>query len=71
MTYREARKRAGMTIEAAADKLNVSRVALWMWETGRGNPTISNLVKMAEVYGVPVSALDVVDASQGRKEAQT
>lgn len=71
MTYREARKRAGLTIEAAADKLNVSRVALWMWETGRGNPTISNLVKMAEVYGVPVSALDVVDATQGRKEAQT
>lgn len=60
MTYREARKRAGMTMDEAAEKLGVSRVSLWLWETGRGNPLIANLVKMAEVYNVSPNELDVV-----------
>ena len=60
MTYREARKKAGLTMDEAADRLGVSRVSLWLWETGRGNPLIANLVKMAEVYNVAPNELDVV-----------
>lgn len=60
MTYREARKKAGLTMDEAAARLGVSRVSLWLWETGRGNPLIANLVKMAEVYNVAPNELDVV-----------
>lgn len=60
MTYREARKKAGLTMDEAAERLGVSRVSLWLWETGRGNPLIANLVKMAEVYNVAPNELDVV-----------
>lgn len=71
MTYREARKKAGLTMDEAAERLGVSRVSLWLWETGRGNPLIGNLTKMADVYGVSVKDLDVVDASATRaKEDQ-
>ena len=62
MTYREARKKAGLTMDEAAERLGVSRVSLWLWETGRGNPLIANLVKMAEVYNVAPNELDVVVA---------
>lgn len=66
MTYREARKKAGLTMDDAASRLGVSRVALWLWETGRGNPLISNLVKMAEVYNVSPNELDVVPAGTNK-----
>lgn len=60
MTYREAREKAGLSLNDAAEKIGVTRVALWLWESGRGNPLVSNLTKMAEVYGVPVAKLDIV-----------
>ena len=70
LTYKEAREKAGLTQDEAAKRIGVSRVSIWLWETGRGNPLISSLVKMAEVYDVPVSSLDVVTApqSQGQEE---
>lgn len=49
-------------MDEAAERLGVSRVSLWLWETGRGNPLIANLVKMAEVYNVAPNELDVVPA---------
>ena len=67
MTYREARKKAGLTMDDAASRLGVSRVALWLWETGRGNPLISNLVKMAEIYNVSPNELDVVPAGTSKE----
>lgn len=66
MTYREARKKAGLTMDEAAERLGVSRVSLWLWETGRGNPLIANLVKMAEVYNVAPNELDVVPTKPER-----
>lgn len=67
LTYREARKKAGLTMDEAAERLGVSRVSLWLWETGRGNPLIANLVKMAEVYKVAPNELDVVVQKSGKE----
>ena len=60
MTYREAREKAGLSLNDASERIGVTRVALWMWESGKGNPLLSNLMKMSEVYGVPVGKLDIV-----------
>lgn len=70
MTYKEAREKAGLTQDEAAEKIGVSRVSIWLWETGRGSPLIDNLGRMSEAYGVPISALDVGATAQlASKEA--
>lgn len=72
MTYKQAREKAGLTQDEAAERIGVSRVAIWLWETGRGDPLMANLRKMSEVYCVPVSMLDVVTApsQDEKKEAE-
>lgn len=57
MGYREARVKAGLTMAEVAKKLNVSRTTIWLWETGRGNPLMANLRKMAEIYGCTMAEL--------------
>ena len=72
MTYKEAREKAGLTQDEAAERIGVSRVSIWLWETGRGSPLIENLGRMSEAYGVPISDLDVGAAAQlTSKEAET
>lgn len=72
MTYKEARERAGLTQDEAAEKIGVSRVSIWLWETGRGSPLIANLGKMSEAYGIPISELDImVSAQKDGKEGCT
>ena len=70
MTYKEAREKAGLTQDEAAERTGVSRVSIWLWETGRGSPLIENLGRMSEAYGVPLSALDIGATAQlASKEA--
>lgn len=70
MTYKEAREKAGLTQDEAAERIGVSRVSIWLWETGRGSPLIENLGRMSEAYGVPISDLDVGATAQlASKEA--
>lgn len=64
MTYREAREKAGLTMQAAADALNVSKAAVSIWETGKGDPLLENIRKMATLYGV-----SVIDLMQEKGEA--
>ena len=68
MTYREAREKAGLSLNEAAERIGVTRVSLWMWESGKGNPLVSNLAKMAEAYGVPVGKLDIVAATPQKRQ---
>lgn len=70
MTYKEAREKAGLTQDEAAERIGVSRVSIWLWETGRGSPLIENLGRMSEAYGVQISDLDVGATAQlASKEA--
>lgn len=70
MTYKEAREKAGLTQDEAAERIGVSRVSIWLWETGRGSPLIENLGRMSEAYGVQISDLDVgVTAQLASKES--
>ena len=49
---REHRESCKMTQEFVAEKLGVSRQAVSKWEQGRSEPSTTNLVKLAELYGV-------------------
>lgn len=46
------RKRAGLSQEALAEKLNVSRQAVSKWETGAAEPELSKLRALAAAFGV-------------------
>ena len=49
---RDHRQRCGMTQEYVAEALGVSRQAVSKWETGSAEPSTSNLLALAKLYGV-------------------
>lgn len=53
----EVRKRSGMTQEAFAEQLHVSRQAVSRWESGRGYPEIEKLLYICRVYRVTLNEL--------------
>ena len=49
---RAHRERCKMTQELVAEKVGVSRQAVSKWESGAAEPSTSNLIKVARLYGV-------------------
>jgi len=54
---REQRIRCNMTQEFVAEALGVSRQAVSKWENGTSDPSTSNLIALAKLYGVPAEEL--------------
>lgn len=46
------RQTCGMTQEFVAESLGVSRQAVSKWETGAAEPSTSNLLALAKLYGI-------------------
>lgn len=53
----ELRKKKGLTQEALAELLFVSRTAVSKWESGRGYPSIDSLKALAKLFSVTVDEL--------------
>lgn len=49
---RDCRQQSGMTQEYVAEALGVSRQAVSKWETGAAEPSTSNLLALAKLYGI-------------------
>ena len=54
---RAHRVRCKMTQEFLAERLGVSRQAVSKWENGTSDPSTSNLMALAKLYGVSVEEL--------------
>ena len=54
---REHRLRCKMTQEFVAESLGVSRQAVSKWENGTAEPSTSNLLALARLYGVDLNEL--------------
>ncbi len=54
---KEARKKAGLSQEQFAEKMNVSRSAVAKWETDKGIPDIGNLKVMSKLLNVSIDHL--------------
>lgn len=54
---REERSRHSMTQEYVAEALGVSRQAVSKWENGTSDPSTSNLLALAKLYGVDAGEL--------------
>ena len=61
----ELRKKAGMSQEALAEQLGVSRQAVSKWESGASTPDLDKILLIAEIFSVSVSEL-----LTGEKEEQ-
>ena len=53
----ELRKRKGLTQEALAERLFVSRTAVSKWESGRGFPNLESLKAISKVFSVSLDEL--------------
>ena len=53
----EVRRRSGLTQEQFAERLCVSRQAVSKWETGTADPSTSNLLALAKLFGVSAEEL--------------
>ncbi|MFI9432039.1 MULTISPECIES: helix-turn-helix domain-containing protein [Streptosporangium] len=54
---REARTRAGLSLEQLSARAQVSKGALVALEKAQGNPNLATLVRLADALGLPMSAL--------------
>ena len=54
---RENRARCKMTQEFVAESLGVSRQAVSKWESGTADPSTSNLLALAKLFGVSAEEL--------------
>ncbi len=51
------RKEKNMSQDELAEKLNVSRQSVSLWETGQTQPTIDNVIVLAKIFGISTDAL--------------
>ncbi len=65
---RENRIRCKMTQEFVAETLGVSRQAVSKWENGTADPSTSNLIALAKLYGI--SAEDILHSAASPKDYQ-
>ena len=63
---KDHRTRCNMTQEFVAESLGVSRQAVSKWENGTADPSTSNLLKLAKLYGVTQEEL--IRAVQAERE---
>lgn len=59
---RQLRRAKGLTQEAVASALEISRQAVAKWESNQGFPSTANLVKLANLFDVSLEEL--VDVKQ-------
>lgn len=54
---RETRQQKGLSQEALAERMEVSRQAVTKWETGKACPSTEKLLRLSQVLEVPLDAL--------------
>jgi transcriptional regulator with XRE-family HTH domain len=55
--FKDLREEKGISQEKLADELGVSHGIISFWETGKREPKLSNLILIAEYFGVSIDYL--------------
>ncbi len=66
-TIRECRKKAALSQEQLAGKLNVSRQAVTKWESDKGIPDIANLIAISDEFELSLDELIKGNATVKKK----
>ena len=67
---RSLRREAGLTQEALAARLYVTRAAVSKWETGKGYPAIDTLKQIADLFGCTLDELVSEDMLESGRRAE-
>lgn len=62
------RKANNLSQDDLAEKLNVSRQSISLWENGQTQPTLENIVALAKVFGVSTDALLISSDEQPEED---
>lgn len=54
---KEERENSNLTQEEAAKRISVSKSIISKWETGKSYPSLENLSKISETYGVSINEI--------------
>lgn len=54
---RHYRTKHGLSQQALADNIGVSRVSINRWENGHVNPTTTGFLRLAEYFNLPIDTL--------------
>ena len=60
-----AREKSGLQLDAAATKAGIEAATLREWERGEGQPSISQLRKLGEVYKRPIAVFFLAEPPRG------
>lgn len=63
------RRKAGLTQEALAEQMGIKRSLIGAYEEGRAEPRINNLVKLSEVFNIPIDTLVQKDLTEPGEQA--
>lgn len=55
--YSELRYKAGLTQDELAQKLDISKGSVAMWETNKRTPSTGTLIRLADLFGVTTDYL--------------
>lgn len=55
--FKQHRQRLGLTQRKIANALNVSQTAVYLWESGRTVPSMTNLVQLEQLFEVEKGTL--------------
>jgi len=61
------RKSNGMSQETLAEKMFVTRQTVSLWETDQTLPTIENLIRLKEIFGVSIDSFVCTDGTKEPK----
>lgn len=61
------RIQSNLTLEALANKLDLTKGAIASWEKDRQNPTVSNMQKLVKIFGIGLG--DLIDESGDVRES--
>ncbi|HBM17235.1 MAG TPA: hypothetical protein DD381_12975 [Lentisphaeria bacterium] len=59
---RDIRKEKKIRIDAVASQLGISRATLWLWETGKSNPSERMIRLLAKILNIPVELISDLKA---------
>lgn len=66
----EMRKQAGLSQEALAEKLGISRQAVSKWERAESAPDTDNLIALSKLYGVSLDELLLLRHPEKKEESE-
>ena len=65
----ELRRERGFSQEGLAEQLGLSRQAVSKWESGRSDPSTTNLIALAKLFGIEPEEL--LRAAEVKDESET